>query len=161
MPPANQKAQVGLLKEFGAKVYHMIDPNQGHGFGDDVPRRIITYLYENLPNSGIKPGDPSKGKTPGDWRHPNNGVFTPFLQTPYLNAALKEYEAINGKKFNEKTTGIGKWGYLYYPHSCADKSAPKKCKFMIVSHGAGGQAFPLTNKFGPYGPNHEVIMLFA
>jgi hypothetical protein len=79
VPPINQKIQAGLLEEFNANLNHMFDPDMGHFFGEDVPRQIITYIYENLPNSGINSGGASKGKA-DDWRDAKHGVFNAFLQ---------------------------------------------------------------------------------
>ena len=116
----------------------MFDPKLGHTFGEDVPRRIITYIYENIAGSGIKPGDTSKGKD-AKWNEGKTGIFNAFLQTPFLDAALEEHKKLPDAKAGLEP-GIGKWGFIYYPNACVDKTAPKKCKFMICSHGAGDLA---------------------
>ena len=136
----------------------MFDSDIGHFFGEDVPRQIITYIYENLPDSGIESGDASKGKA-DDWRDAKHGVFNAFLQKPFLDAALEEHTKLEGAIDNLEP-GIGKWGFIYYPNACVDKEAAKKCKFMIVSHGAGGIAEDFSKTFGVFAPTHEVIMLF-
>jgi hypothetical protein len=49
-------------------------------------------------------------------------------------------------------------GYIYIPTYCKDGT--KSCKFMIVSHGAGGQAKRFGDIFGPFAPGYNIVMLF-
>ena len=116
----------------------MVDPNSGHNFGRDVPRRIITYIYENLPNSGIKPGDLSKGKN-DKWTDPSVGIFEQFDQNPFIKSAIKEFASVEGGKADVDPR-LGDTGYVYYPNQCVDKVKKVSCKLMIVFHGANGKA---------------------
>lgn len=117
VPPINQKVQAGFFKSYNANVYHMFDPEIGHYFGEDVPRRIITYLYENIENSGISAGDPSKGAEE-KWYESTHGIFNAFLQQPVLDAALDTPKTV-------EEAGLGKWGFVYYPNACVSKDTPK------------------------------------
>jgi predicted esterase len=52
-PPANQNAVYDLYHYFlQAKVEHVRDQDAGHYFKNDVPGKMIKYLYDNIPSSG-------------------------------------------------------------------------------------------------------------
>ena len=50
-------------------------------------------------------------------------------------------------------------GLLYVPQNCY--AADSNCKFMIVSHGAGGSATAFAKTWGPVGSAYDIIMYFG
>jgi len=70
---------------------------------------------------------------------------------------LQEYSKVDGGDINVEHK-LEETGYLYIPNACKDGT--KRCKFMIVSHGAGGQSERFGNKFGPFSTAYDIVMLF-
>lgn len=57
MPPANQQCQRDLAELLGSEVKYVEDPDAGHDYADDVPAQAISWVYGNIPGSGVNKDD--------------------------------------------------------------------------------------------------------
>jgi len=57
VPPENQVMQKNLSEEFGAKVKYVLDSEAGHDVNDERVAELISWIYGNIPGSGVNVED--------------------------------------------------------------------------------------------------------
>ena len=140
------------MEEWGAKVSHVYE-DIGHEIGRDSPGKVNHYLYSNLEGSGVSAMDSLK-RPNFNWQ--SDGYLLRFDQRPFIQSALEKFVQKGGDRAVDHH--LLDYGYFYYPKGCVVGGT--KCKFQLVSHGAGGWQDGFPNAFGPWGSAYDMVMVW-
>lgn len=98
---------------------------------------------QNLPMSGVSKATPLK---PNDENWDKNGIVQKFDQQEFIQE--KEWAQ----------SGLGKWGYIYYPKSCTNSNS--KCSAQFVLNGCSDKPLDLCQNEIPIASNNNLVLVF-
>ena len=106
-----------------------------------IPKRGAQFVYQHIENSGISAENPVKDQ---DMKWEENGVLKKFDQREFV------------KPEEWKQSGLGDFGYLYYPNSCITQ----KCALQFVFSGVKNEPLRLSKNLIPIASSNNMALIF-